>query len=57
MLFSPHDKVYTLNTDIDDLADISYLAEAPTSECQRIEIEYIVLQRCRPFKTGLKEWN
>ena len=57
MQFSANEPVDTLTTEIDDLADIADLAESPISDRQRVDIGYLVLQRCRPFKVGLKEWN
>ena len=57
MQFSANEPVDTLTTEIDDLADIADLAESPISDRQRVDMGYLVLQRCRPFKTGLKEWN
>ena len=57
MQFSPQEPVDTLITEIDDLADIADIAGSPITDLQRVEIGYIVLQRCKPFKTGLREWN
>ena len=57
MNFQPTEPVDTLITEIDDLADIAELAGSPITDKQRVDIGYIVLQRCKPFKTGLREWN
>ena len=55
MQFSANKPVDTLTTKINDLADIADLAESPISDRQRVDVGYLVLQRCRPFKTSLKE--
>ena len=55
MQFSANKTVDTLTTEIDNLGDIADLAKSPILDCQCIDMGYIVLQRCRPFKTGLKE--
>ena len=57
MQFVPQEPIDTLVTEIDDLADIAEIAGSPITDCQRIDIGYIVLQRCKRYKTGLKEWN
>ena len=57
MQFSPHEPAHTLVTEIDNLADISDLAGSPITDRQRVDIGYIVLQRCKPFKTALCKWN
>ena len=54
--FSPQEPVDTLITNIDDLADIVDLAGSPIIDRQRVDIGYIVLQLCKPFKTALQEW-
>ena len=33
------------------------LANSPITDCQRVDMGYIILQRCKQYKTGLKEWN
>ena len=57
MHFSPTEPIDTLITEIDDLADIAELAGSPITDRQRVDMGYIILQRCKPFKTGLREWN
>ena len=57
MQFSVNQLVDTLTTEIDELCNIADLSESPITDCQRVDMGYIVLQRCRPFKTHLKEWN
>ena len=57
MQFSPQEPVDTLITEIDDLADIADLAGSPITDRQRVDVGYIVLQRCKQFKTALREWN
>ena len=57
MQFSPSEPVDTLITEIDDLADIVDLSGSPITHRQLADIGYIVLQQCKPFKTGLCEWN
>ena len=57
MQFNPQEPVDTLITEIDDLADIADLAGSPISDRQRVDLGYIILQQCKPFKTALREWN
>ena len=57
MQFSPTEPVDTLITEIDDLADIADLAGSPISDRQRVDIGYLVLQQCKPFKNSLRDWN
>ena len=57
MQFAPQEPIDTLVTEIDDLADIAEIAGSPITDRQRVDIGYIVLQRCKQYKTGLKEWN
>ena len=57
MQFSPAEPVDTLITEIDNLAAIADLAGSPISDCQRVDIGYLVLQRCKPFKNSLHDWN
>ena len=57
MQFAPQEPVDTLITEIDDLADIAELANSPITDRQRVDMGYIILQRCKQYKTGLKEWN
>ena len=57
MQFSPQEPVDTLITEIDDLADIADLANSPITDRQRVDMGYIILQRCKPFKVSLREWN
>ena len=57
MKFAPQEPVDTLVTEIEDLADIAEIAGSPITDRQRVDIGYIVLQRCRQYKTGLKERN
>ena len=55
--FSPQEPVNTLMTEIDNLADITDLATSAITDRQRLDMGYIILQRCKQYKTGLKEWN
>ena len=57
MQFAPNEPVDTLITEIKDLADIAKIADSLITDRQRVDIGYIVLQQCRQYKTGLKEWN
>ena len=57
MQFSPTEPVDTLITEIDDLADIADLAGSSLTDRQRVDIGYIVLQRSKPFKNSLRDWN
>ena len=57
MQFSPKEPVDTLITEIDDLVDIADLARLPITDRKRVDIGYIVLQRCKPFKNSLRSWN
>ena len=47
----------TLITEIDNLTDIADLAGSPILDHQRVDIGYLVLQRCKPFKNSLCKWN
>ena len=57
MQFSPQEPIDTLITEVDDLADVADLAGSPLTDRQRVDMAYIVLQRCKPFKMSLREWN
>ena len=57
MQFSPTEPVDTLITKINELADIADLAGSPLTDRQRVDIGYIVLQRSKPFKNSLRDWN
>lgn len=57
MHFSPAEPVDTLITEIDDLADIADLAGSSLTDRQRVDVGYIVLQRSKPFKNSLRDWN
>ena len=50
MKFSANKPVDMLTTEIDHLCNIADLAESPITDHQRVNMGYIVLQRCRPFK-------
>ena len=43
--------------EIDDLVDIADLAGSPITDRQRIDIGYIILQHCKPFKNSLRNWH
>ena len=53
----PQEPIDMLVTEINDLADIGEIAGSLITDRQRFDIGYIVLQRCKQYKTGLKEWN
>ena len=55
MQFLPQEPVDMLNTEIDDLADVAELASSPIKDRQRVDMEYIILQCCKPFKTSLRK--
>ena len=55
--FSPKEPVDALITEIDDLTDIADIAGSPITDCQHIDIGYIVLQPCKAFKNSLGNWN
>ena len=57
MTFLPKEPIDTLIKEIDDLVDVADLAKLPITDRQRVDIEYIVLQRCKPFKNALRKWN
>ena len=57
MQFSPKEPVDTLITEIENLADIADLAGSPISDRQCVDIRYLILQRCKPFKNSLCDWN
>ena len=55
MQFLPQEPVDTLITEIDDLVDIADLAASPITDRQRVDMGYIILQRCKPFKTSIRK--
>ena len=57
MQFKPNKPVDTLITEINNLVDIADLANSTITDWQRVNMGYIILQRCKAFKVGLKEWN
>ena len=57
MQFVPQEPIDTLVTEIDNLADIAEIAGSTITDFQCLDIGYIVLQGCKQYKTGLKEWN
>ena len=57
MPYDPKDPVDDIFTEIEDLADISSIANSPLSDRQKIDFAYLLLQRTRHFKLGLQEWN
>ena len=57
MTFWPKEPVNTLITEIYDLADIADLAGLLITDRQRVDIGYIVLQRCKTSKNSLREWS
>ena len=57
MHFSPREPVNTLITEIYDFTDIADLASSPITDRQHVDMGYIILQICKQYKTGLKEWN
>ena len=57
MQFMPQVPVDTMITEVDDLADIADLASLPITDRQRVDMGYIILQCCKPFKKCLCEWN
>ena len=50
----PVDVVFT---PIDDYTDISKVAGVPKSEAQKIQLPYLIFQKCGKFKSDLKNWN
>ena len=57
MQFTQQEPVDTMITEVDDLADIAELASSPITDRQRVDMGYIILQCCKPFKTCLREWK
>ena len=57
MTFSPRELADTLITENDDLVDIADLTGLAITDCQRVDIGYLVLQQCKPFKNSLRDWN
>ena len=57
MQFTPQEHVNTMITEVDNLADISDLANLSIKDRQCVDMGYIILQHCKPFKTCLREWN
>ena len=57
MQFTPQEPVDTMITEVDDLVDIAELASSHITDRQRVDMGYIILQRRKPFKTCLREWN
>ena len=46
-----------LITENNDLADITDIATSLITDRQRFNMGYIILQRCKQYKTGLRKWN
>ena len=57
MQFLPQESVDMLITEVDDLADIADLEGSPITDQQHVNMAYIVLQQCKPFKMSLHQWN
>eukprot|EP00957_Ditylum_brightwellii_P006522 493904-Ditylum_brightwellii.AAC.1 len=57
MHFDPVKPVEMIFTEVDDLADIADLAKDSITKCQKISIEYIILQCAHKFSSGLGRWN
>lgn len=57
MQYQPTEPVDTIFTEIDDLATISEMADAPLTEAQKINMAYLLFQQTQSFNRGLTSWN
>ena len=57
MKYGPQEPIDMLVTEIKDVADIAEIAGSLITDHQRVSIGYIQLQRCKQYKSGLKERN
>ncbi len=56
MQYHPQEPVDTVFTEIDDLATLAEMAEAPMTQPQKINIAYLLFQKTQSFSRGLTSW-
>ena len=56
MQFHPQEPVDTVFTEIDDLATIAEMAEAPLTQPQKINMAFLLFQKTQVFNRGLTSW-
>ena len=57
LTFPPSEPVDTIFSEIDDLAAISEIANAPITVTQKINMAYIHFQKFQIFKSSLNKWD
>ena len=57
LTFPPTEPVDTIFVEIDDLAAIADIANAPLSTTQKINMAFIHFQKCHIYKSALNKWD
>ncbi len=57
LTYLPVEPVDTMFLKIDDLAAIAEITTAPLTAAQKINLAYIIFQKCHIFKSALQKWD